>query len=46
MRPRSSKGTQTYIEHYHHERNRQSLDNLIPLPLGQSGKGVIRRTVE
>jgi transposase InsO family protein len=34
---------QEYVEHYHHERNHQALDNVIPLPLGQSGKGVIRR---
>jgi quinol monooxygenase YgiN len=32
-----------YVEHYHHERNHQGLDNVIPLPLGQSGKRVIRR---
>jgi putative transposase len=32
-----------YVEHYHHERNHQGLDNVIPLPLGQSGKGAIRR---
>jgi hypothetical protein len=25
-----------YVEHYHHERNHQGLDNVIPLPLGQS----------
>jgi transposase InsO family protein len=29
-----------YVEHYHHERNHQGLDNVIPLPLGQPGKGV------
>ena len=32
-----------YVEHYHHERNHQGLDNVIPLPLGQPGKGAIRR---
>ena len=32
-----------YVEHYHHERNHQGLDNAIPLPLGQIGKGAIRR---
>ena len=32
-----------YVEHYHHERNHQGLDNVIPLPLGQTGKGAIRR---
>jgi transposase InsO family protein len=30
-----------YVEHYHHERNHQGLDNAIPLPLGQTGKGAI-----
>jgi putative transposase len=34
---------QEYVEHYHHERNHQGLDNVIPMPLGQSGKGAIRR---
>jgi hypothetical protein len=28
---------------YHHERNHQGLDNVIPLPFGQPGKGAIRR---
>ena len=32
-----------YVAHYHHERNHQGLDNVIPLPLGQPGKGAIRR---
>ena len=32
-----------YVEHYHHERNHQGLDNVIPLRLGQTGKGAIRR---
>ena len=32
-----------YVEHYHHERNHQGLDNVIPLPLGQPGNGAIRR---
>src|ERR1019366_2760710 len=32
-----------YVEHYHHERNHQGLDNVIPLPLGQPGKEAIRR---
>jgi len=32
-----------YVEHYHHERNHQGLDNVIPLPFGQPGKGAIRR---
>ncbi|HWX08813.1 MAG TPA: integrase core domain-containing protein [Gaiellaceae bacterium] len=32
-----------YVEHYHHERNHQGLANVIPLPLGQTGKGAIRR---
>jgi transposase InsO family protein len=27
-----------YVEHYHHERNHQGLDNVIPLPLGQPGR--------
>jgi transposase InsO family protein len=32
-----------YVEHYHHERNHQGLNNVIPLPLGQTGKGAVRR---
>ena len=32
-----------YVMHYHHERKHQGLDNVIPLPLGQPGKGAIRR---
>jgi putative transposase len=32
-----------YVEQYHHERNHQGLDNVIPLPLGQSDTGAIRR---
>jgi putative transposase len=32
-----------YVAHYHQERNHQGLDNVIPLPLGQPGKGAIRR---
>jgi hypothetical protein len=32
-----------YVEHYNHERNHQGLDNVIPLPLEQTGKGAIRR---
>ena len=31
-----------YVEHYHHERNHQGLDNVVPLPLGQPGNGAIR----
>ncbi len=31
-----------YVEHHRHERNHQGLDNVIPLPLGQSGEGEIR----
>jgi hypothetical protein len=52
MRHRQPKGTETdwpsctpprQSSHYHHERNHQGLDNVIPLPLGQPGKGAIRR---
>ena len=32
-----------YVELYHHERHHQGLDNVIPLPLGQPGKGALRR---
>ena len=31
------RAVQEYIEHYHHERNHQGLDNLIPFP-GSPGK--------
>lgn len=34
-----------YVEHYHHERNHQGLDNVIPLPRGQpKTTGRVRRT--
>ncbi len=33
-----------YVEHYHHERNHQGLDNVIPLPRGQPATtGRVRR---
>jgi putative transposase len=32
-----------YVEHYHHERNHQGLDNVIPLPIGHPTTGVTRR---
>jgi len=34
-----------YVEHYHHERNHQGLDNVIPLPRGQPATtGRVRRS--
>ncbi|MGF1484604.1 MAG: hypothetical protein ACFBZ8_09585, partial [Opitutales bacterium] len=30
------KAVKSYLEHYHHERNHQGLDNLIPFPSSPS----------
>jgi len=32
-------GKVEYVEHYHHERNHQGLDNLIPFPYAGETKG-------
>lgn len=33
------KAVDEYVEHYHHERNHQGLDNLIPFPYAGETKG-------
>ena len=33
------KAVDEYVEHYHHERNHQRLDNLIPFPYAGETKG-------